>query len=336
MIKQAIEKAVGGQNLTLEEAMGSMDEIMSGEATGAQIGAYLAALRMKGESIDEITASARIMRDKGEKISVGAGILDIVGTGGDCAFTFNVSTVSAIVVAAAGIKVAKHGNRSVSSKCGSADVLEALGVKIDLAPLQVEAVLKKAGICFMFAQVFHKSMKYAAAPRKELGIRTIFNILGPLSNPAGADMQLLGVYDEALCEPLIRALQNLGVKRSMAVYGRVGIDEVSLCGETYVCELKEDRITKYILTPADFGFESCTLEELRGGDAKENAETAKRLLAGEKGPKRNMVLINSAAALYTAGIDNSLKNCVDIAAKIIDSGKAAEKLAEFVAATNAY
>jgi anthranilate phosphoribosyltransferase len=336
MIKQAIEKVVGGTDLTLEEAMGSMEEIMSGEATGAQIGAYLAALRMKGESIDEITASARIMRDKGEKVSAGEGILDIVGTGGDCAFTFNVSTVSAIVVAAAGVRVAKHGNRSVSSKCGSADVLEALGVKITLTPSQVEAVLKKAGICFMFAQVFHKSMKYAAAPRKELGIRTIFNILGPLSNPAGADMQLLGVYDEALCEPLIRSLQNLGVKRSMAVYGRVGIDEVSLCGETYVCELKDDRINKYILTPEDFGLERYTLEELRGGDAKENADIAKKLLAGDKGPKRDMVLINSAAALYTAGIDNSLKNCVSIAAKMIDSGKAAQKLAEFVAATNEY
>ena len=336
MIKQAIQKAVAGEDLTLEEAAASMDEIMSGEATGAQIGAYLAALRMKGESIDEITASARIMREKAEKVSAGGGILDIVGTGGDCAYTFNVSTVSAIVVASAGVRVAKHGNRSVSSKCGSADVLEALGVKIDLTREQVVEVLKKTGICFMFAQSFHKSMKYAAAPRKELGIRTIFNVLGPLSNPASADMQLLGVYDESLCEPLIRVLRNLGVKRAMAVYGRAGLDEVSLCGETAVCELKDDHIGRYVLTPEDFGLKSCTLEDLRGGDAAENAAIARRILTGEKGPKRDMVLINSAAALYTVGLSESLKDCVALAAERIDSGRALEKLNEFATASKEF
>jgi anthranilate phosphoribosyltransferase len=334
MIRQAIQKAVMGEDLTLAEAAAAMDEIMSGEATGAQIGAYLAALRMKGESIDEITASARIMREKAEKVNAGGGVLDIVGTGGDCAYTFNVSTLSAIVVAAAGVRVAKHGNRSVSSKCGSADVLEALGIKIDLSKAKAEDVLNKTGICFMFAQVFHKSMKYAAAPRRELGIRTIFNILGPLSNPASADMQLLGVYDEALCEPLVRVLQNLGVKRAMAVYGRVGLDEVSLCGDTAVCELKEGRVHRYLLNPSDFGLERCTLEELRGGDATENAKIARQILAGESGPKRDMVLINSAAALYTAGIDISLKNCVAIAGETIDTGKAMQKLSEFAAASN--
>lgn len=330
MIQQAIQKAVEGNNLTMEEAMGAMDEIMNGEATAAQIGAYLAALRMKGESIDEITASARIMRQKAEKVKPAGEVIDIVGTGGDCAYTFNVSTISALVVAAAGVPVAKHGNRSVSSKCGSADVLEALGVKIDLTPEQVDAVLAEAGICFMFAQTFHKSMRFAAAPRRELGVRTIFNILGPLSNPAGAGLQLLGVYDEALCEPLARVLQNLGVHRAMVVYGRAGLDEISLCGETYVCELNDGRILRYLLRPEDFGMTACSMEELKGGDAAENAAIAKRLLAGEKGPKRDMVLINAAAALYIAGVNESLMKCTEIAREMIDTGKAAEKLREFI------
>ena len=335
MIKEAIGKAIEGRELTVEEAARAMDEIMSGEATGAQIGAYLAALRMKGETPDEITGSARVMREKGEKIRADGDVMDIVGTGGDCAYTFNVSTVSSIVAAAAGLRIAKHGNRSVSSKCGSADVLEALGIRIDLSPAQVEKVLRDTGICFMFAQVFHKSMKHAAGPRKELGVRTIFNILGPLSNPAGASLQLLGVYDESLCEPLARVLGNLGVRRAMTVYGRAGLDEISLCGETEVCELSDGRLHRYVLRPEDFGLAACTMEDLKGGDARENAAIARRILAGEKGPKRDMVLINTAAALYIAGIRGSLRECVELAAQTIDSGRAAAKLAEFAAATQA-
>jgi len=336
MIREAIGKAVLGKDLTLEEATGAMNEIMSGEATQAQIAAYLTALRIKGESIDEITASAKVMREKAEQVKVQGDVIDIVGTGGDCANTFNVSTISSLVVAAAGIKVAKHGNRSVSSKCGSADVLEALGVNIGLAPHQVQKVLEKTGICFMFAPVFHTSMKYVAAPRRDMGIRTIFNILGPLANPANANIQLLGVFDEALCEPLIRTLENLGVKRAMGVYGRVGLDELSLCGDTFVCELNSGRINKYILSPEDFGLSRCELSDLAGGDALENAEIAKRILTGEKGAKRDMVLLNSAAALYISGADESLKNCVNIAAEMIDNGRAANKLSDFITATNIF
>jgi len=336
MIREAIGKAVLGKDLTLEEATGAMNEIMSGEATQAQIAAYLTALRIKGESIDEITASAKVMREKAEQVKVQGDVIDIVGTGGDCANTFNVSTISSLVVAAAGIKVAKHGNRSVSSKCGSADVLEALGVNIGLAPHQVQKVLEKTGICFMFAPVFHTSMKYVAAPRRDMGIRTIFNILGPLANPANANIQLLGVFDEALCEPLVRTLENLGVKRAMGVYGRVGLDELSLCGDTFVCELKSGRVNKYMLSPEDFGLSRCELSDLAGGDALENAEIAKRILTGEKGAKRDMVLLNSAAALYISGADESLKNCVNIAAEMIDNGRAANKLSDFITATNIF
>lgn len=336
MIKDAIGKAVLGENLTLVEAQGAMEEIMSGEATQAQIGAYLTALRMKGESIEEITASALVMRDKAERVHAKGDVMDIVGTGGDGAFSFNVSTISALVVSAAGVKVAKHGNRSVSSKCGSADVLEALGVKIDLQAKQTEEVLEKTGICFMFAPVFHKSMKFAASPRKELGIRTIFNILGPLSNPAFANMQLLGVYDESLCDPLIHVLANLGVQRAMSVYGMAGLDELSLCGDTLICQLKNDKIHKYILSPEELGLQRCGLSDLAGGDAQANAEIARRILSGEKGPKRDMVLLNSAAALYLAGIDESLKKCVAVAAEMLDSGKTAAKLDLFVAQTNQF
>lgn len=334
MIKEAIGQVVEGKNLSPEQAKNAMDEIMSGNTTPAQIGAYIAALRLKGETIDEITASAEVMREKAPLVQTEGDVLDIVGTGGDCAYTFNVSTVSSLVVAAAGVQVAKHGNRSVSSKCGSADVLEALGVKLDLTPEQAAGVLRTAGICFMFAQVFHGSMKYAAGPRRELGIRTIFNILGPLANPARANLQLLGVYDAALCLPLAQVLGNLGVRRAMVVYGMDGLDEVSLCGQTQVSELIDHRVSNYLLSPEEFGLTPCTMDDLRGGDAAENAQIARDILAGSAGPKRDMVLLNSATALYIAGKADSLKASVEIAREIIDSGKAADKLAELVRVSN--
>ncbi len=336
MIQQAIKKAVDGVNLTAQEARAAMEEIMSGEATPVQIAGYLTSLRIKGETVDEITASAQVMREKAVRVENGTDAMDIVGTGGDCSFTFNVSTVSAFVAAAAGVKIAKHGNRSVSSKCGAADLLDALGVKLDLSPEQTGKVLNETGICFMFAQVHHKSMKYAAVPRSELGIRTIFNILGPLANPAGAELQLLGVFDEKLVETLTQVLLNLGVKRAMTVCGTAGksrIDELSLCGENFVCELLEGKIHKYILRHSDFGLPACILEDITGGDAIANAEITRKILAGEKGPKRDTVLMNAAAALYLAEKGKSLRECVELAAFTIDSGKAAAKLEEFVQAT---
>lgn len=339
MIKQAISKAIDGSALTKEEARGAMEEIMSGTATPAQVAGYLTALRIKGETVDEITASAQVMREKALFVEDGGDAMDIVGTGGDCAFTFNVSTVSGIVAAAAGVKIAKHGNRSVSSKCGAADVLETLGVKLDLTPEQNAKVLRETGICFMFAQVYHKSMKFAAGPRKELGIRTIFNILGPLANPARAGYQILGVYDEKLAQPLANVLFNLGVKRAIVVCGTAGssrIDEITLCGDNIVYELKDGKISNYKLTNEDFGLPKCTLADIAGGDANENAEIARKILSGEKGAKRDTVLANAAAALYLNGKANTLRECVEIAAQTIDSGKATAKLNEFIKATNSF
>lgn len=334
MIQDAIQKAVNGSDLTLSETKEAMSQIMSGEATPAQIGAFLTAMRIKGETIDEITACAAVMRDKAERVNVNDDVIDIVGTGGDCANSFNVSTVSAVVAAAGGVKVAKHGNRSVSSKCGSADVLDALGVKIDLEPKKAEALLKDTGICFMFAQVYHKSMKYAAGPRKELGMRTIFNILGPLSNPAFANLQLLGVYDEKLVRPLAEVLKNLGVKRAMVVYGKDGLDEISISSETAVCELRDGELSEYTICPDDCGLNLYSKSDIVGGGAAENAGIARRILSGEKGPKREMVLINAGAALYIAGIAKSIKEGVKTAAGLIDSGRANEKLEQFIAVSN--
>jgi anthranilate phosphoribosyltransferase len=339
MIQQAIAKAVEGIDLSAEEARGAMNEIMSGTATPVQIAGYLTALRIKGETVDEITESARVMREKALRVEGGEDAMDIVGTGGDCAFTFNISTVSAIVAAAAGVKIAKHGNRSVSSKCGAADLLDALGVKLDLTPEQTGKVLEQTGICFMFAPVHHQSMKYAAVPRRELGIRTIFNILGPLANPACAGLQILGVYDKKLAEPLTRVLANLGVHRAFVICGETdgsSIDELSLCGETTVCELFEGKVHKYTLNNTDFGLPTCKLSDIKGGDAAENAKIARNILAGEKGPMRDTVLMNAATAIYVAGKSKSLRECVDIAAKTIDSGSAEKKLDEFVKATQSF
>lgn len=335
MIQEAIHKLVKNEDLSLETTKEVMDEIMSGKATNAQIASFLTAIRMKGESIEEITACAMVMREHGKKLKHDMDVLEIVGTGGDEAYTFNISTVSSFIISAAGIPVAKHGNRSVSSKCGSADVLEALGVKIDIPVEKSEKILKEIGLCFMFAPIYHSSMKYAAPVRKELGVRTIFNILGPLASPACADLQLLGVYDENLVEPLARVLCNLGIKRAMVVHGHDGLDEVSLSANSTVCEVNNGQINSFFLDPKQFDFEYCSPDDLVGGDPKENAEIALSILKGEKGPKRNIVLLNSAICIYMAKDDITLRECVSLAAEMIDSGKALEQLNKFVALSNA-
>ncbi|WP_069999590.1 anthranilate phosphoribosyltransferase [Cellulosilyticum sp. I15G10I2] len=328
-----IKKLVEGKNLTIDETKAAMNSIMEGSATEAQIGSFLTAMRMKGETIDEITACAQVMREKCTRLQAQGDIMDVVGTGGDCTNTFNVSTISSIVVAAAGVKVAKHGNRSVSSKCGAADILEALGVKLDITPEQNAKVLEEVGLCFMFAPVYHSSMKHVAKPRRELGIRTVFNILGPLANPAYANLQVLGVYDAKLMEPMANVLRNLGVKRAMVVHGQDGVDEVSLCAPTTVYEIKDGSISNFVLNPEMLGLKPCKQEELVGGEAHENKQITFDILEGKKGAKRDMVLINSAVALYTAYGEKNLQECVEIAAEVIDSGRALAKLEAFVAAT---
>jgi len=335
MIREAIHSVTEKRNLSYETAKAVMDEIMSGRATNAQIAAFLTGLRMKGETIDEITACAAVMREHCTKLSHESEVVEIVGTGGDEAYTFNISTVAALVIAAAGVPVAKHGNRSVSSKCGSADLLEALGVRLDLNAEQSAEVLRKTGICFMFAPVYHASMKYAAPVRKEIGMRTIFNILGPMANPAGATIQLLGVYDKELVEPLAQTLLNLGVRRAMVVYGNDGLDEISLSDTTTVCEVRDGKLLSYTLDPRELGLTLCPLSELVGGDAQENAKIARSILTGkEQGPKREIVLLNAAACLYMAGKTDSVKAGIDLAAKIIDNGSAERKLEEFVRVSN--
>lgn len=334
MIKTAIYDMLSGKNLSLDTTRQVMNQIMEGNATNAQIGSFLTAMRLKGETIDEITACAMVMREKCTKISPQTDVLDIVGTGGDEVATFNISTVSAFVIAAGGVPVAKHGNRSVSSKCGSADLLEALGVKIDISAAQSEKILNEIGICFMFAPTYHASMKYAAPVRRELGVRTIFNILGPLSNPAGANMQLLGVYDENLVEPLARVLANLGVKRAMVVHGHDGLDEVTLCDTTTICEVTDGKLNSFFITPEQLGLKRCKLTELIGGDPAENAKIALQILDGEKGPKRDIVVLNSAICLYMTHNNITLKECVKLAENIIDSKKAKNLLDRFILLSN--
>ena len=334
MIKKAIQKILLGEDLPLHETQAVMEQIMTGTATNAQIASFLTAMRIKGESIDEITACATVMRSHCNVMKPDMDVLDIVGTGGDEAFTFNISTISSLVIAAAGIPVAKHGNRSVSSKCGSADLLEALGVKIDIEAERSREILNEIGICFLYAPLYHASMKYAAPVRKELGIRTVFNILGPLANPANANLQLLGVYDEALVEPLARVLAQLGVKRAMVVHGHDGLDEVSLCTSSTVCEVNDGYLNSFFLDPRQFGFELCEKDELVGGDPAVNAEIAINILNGEKGAKRNIVLLNSAICIYMARNDVTMRECVRIAGDIIDSGQALELLNSFVRLSN--
>lgn len=334
MIKEAIQKLANGEDLTNEMVEAVMDEIMSGKASPVHMSAYLIALRMKGETTDEITASAVGMRKHSLHLNSEADVLEIVGTGGDESNSFNISTTASIVMSAAGIPVAKHGNRSVSSKCGAADVLEALGVNISIEPEKMEAVFKEIGIGFMFAQIYHSAMKYVGPVRRELATKTVFNILGPLTNPANANMQLMGVYAENLVEPMAQVLQNLGVKRGMVVYGQDGLDEISLSAPTTCCEIQGDLLTSYILTPQDFGITPCTKEALTGGNSEENAKITKAILNGELGPKRDAVLINAAACLHF--IKNiSFEQGAKMAAEVIDSGKAIAKLNEFIQATNA-
>ncbi len=335
MIKEAIYQLINGNDLTYDQAREVMEEMMTGTATQAQMGGFLTALRMQGETIDEITAFATVMREKGVKIEPKREVIDIVGTGGDEVGTFNISTTSSFVVAAGGVPVAKHGNRSVSSKSGAADVLENLGARLDLSPEQNEAVLNQCDVCFLFAQKYHSSMKYAAPVRKELGVRTVFNILGPLSNPAAATMQLLGVYDRKLAKPLAQVLANLGVTRGVAVCGEDGLDEITLTGETDVHEIRFGEITSYTITPEQFGLRRCALKELVGGEPKENARIAIDILTGrEKGAKRDIVVMNAGMSLYLGKDGITLEEGIRMAEELIDNGKAYEKLQEFVKLTN--
>ncbi len=333
MILQAIRTVVDGNHLSFDHAKGAMAQIMAGEATPAQIGALLTGLRMKGESIDEITGCAAAMRESGARLHHEGEVLEIVGTGGDGAFTFNISTVSAFVIAAAGVPVAKHGNRSVSSRCGAADVLEALGARIDLTPQQSEQVLRRSGMCFLFAPVYHPSMRHAAPVRRELGMRTIFNILGPMANPAGAELQLLGVYDERLVEPLARVLGRLGVRRAMVVHGADGLDEISAAAPTRVCEVRDGQLAHATLDPRELGFALCAPGDLVGGDAADNAAIARRILCGERGAKRDIVLLNAGACLYLAGRAGSLGEGAALAASTLDNGTAIATLEAFVRVT---
>lgn len=335
MIKEAIIKLSKKQDLAYAEAEAVMDEIMSGQATPVQMSAYLTALALKGETIDEITASAAGMRAHCIKLLHNLDVLEIVGTGGDGSNSFNISTTSSLVIAAGGVPVAKHGNRAASSKSGAADVLEALGVKITLTPERSAEILKKINICFLFAQNYHIAMKYVAPIRKELGIRTVFNILGPLSNPAGANMELMGVFDQSLVEPLAQVMANLGVNRGMVVYGQDSLDEISMCAPTSVCEIRDGKFTSYEITPEQFGYERCEKGALTGGTPAENAEITKAILKGEeKGPKRQAVCLNAGAALYIAGKAASIEEGVKLAESLIDSGVALKKLGEFVEETN--
>ncbi len=337
MIKEAIEKVVNKQDLTYDEAYTVMNEIMSGESTPTQNAAFLASLSTKSakaETIDEIAGCAAAMRDHATKVETDFDVFEIVGTGGDNAQSFNISTTSALVAAAGGVKVAKHGNRAASSKCGTADCLEALGVNLDQPPEKCKELLEKAGMCFFFAQKYHTSMKYVGSIRKELGFRTVFNILGPLTNPASPKMQLLGVYDEYLVEPLAQVLISLGVKRGMVVYGRDKLDEISLSADTAVCEFKDGWFKSYTIKPEDFGFERCKKSDLVGGDPAENAEITRSILKGEKGHKRNAVLMNAGAALYIAGKAPSMADGIKLAAELIDSGKAYAALEKLIEISN--
>ncbi|GMR05148.1 MAG: anthranilate phosphoribosyltransferase [Thermodesulfobacteriota bacterium] len=327
MIKEIISKVVNGIDLTEDESAGAMYAIMGGEASPAQIAAYITALRLKGETVDEITGAARVMREKATKVSVPEGdIVDTCGTGGDESMTFNISTASAFVAAAAGVIVAKHGNRSVSSKSGSADVLKALGVNIEAEVERVEECLADVGIGFLFAPILHGAMKYAAPVRREIGIRTIFNILGPLTNPAGAARQVLGVYDPALTDMLAKVLYNLGCEHAFVVRGEDGLDEITLTGETRVTELKGSSIKTYHIKPEDFGFERCEARDLKGGDPEVNASIILDIFNGNKGPRRDVVILNSAAAIVAGGKAGTMEEGVAEARGAIDSGLALEKL----------
>ena len=337
MIKEAIVKIVSKEDLTYDEAYTVMNEIMSGETTPTQNAAFLAALSTKSaraETTDEIAGCAAAMRDHATKVETDMELFEIVGTGGDNAHSFNISTTSALVAAAGGMKVAKHGNRAASSLCGTADCLEALGVNIQQSPEKCVELLKEMGMCFFFAQKYHSSMKYVGAIRKELGFRTVFNILGPLTNPGSPSMQLLGVYDEYLVEPLAQVLIELGVKRGMVVYGQDKLDEISLSAPTTVCEFRDGWFKSYVITPEQFGLERCTKADLKGGTPEDNANITRAIFSGEKGHKRNAVLMNAGAALYIGGKADTMADGITLAAQLIDSGKAMETLNKFIEVSN--
>lgn len=337
MIKEAIVKIVNKEDLTYDEAYTVMNEIMSGETTATQNAAFLAALSTKSaraETIDEIAGCAAAMRAHATKVDTYLNLFEIVGTGGDNAHSFNISTTAALVAAAGGMKVAKHGNRAASSQCGTADCLEALGVNIQQSPEKCVELLHKAGMCFFFAQKYHTSMKYVGAIRKELGFRTVFNILGPLTNPGSPSMQLLGVYDEYLVQPLAQVLISLGVKRGMVVYGQDKLDEISLSAPTTVCEFRDGWFKSYAITPEQFGFSRCAKSDLVGGTPEENAAITLAILKGEPGHKRNAVLLNAGAALYIGGKADTMAEGVDLAAQLIDTGKALEVLQKLIEISN--
>ena len=334
MIKEAISLLVKRNDLTTEMMTAVIEEIMTNEATDAQKASFLTALAMKGETIDEITAAAKVMRSHCERFLNDMDVLEIVGTGGDGSNTFNISTLSAIVASAAGIPVAKHGNRAASSKCGTADCLEALGVKIDIAPALSAQLLKDIDICFLFAQKYHTAMRFVGGVRKEMGIRTLFNILGPLANPAGANMQLLGVYSEDLIEPLAHVLCNLGVKRAMVVYGTDSIDEISLSAPTKVCEFRGNNFKTYEITPEQYGFTRCSKEDLVGGTPEDNAKIALDILNDQPGPKLDAVLLNAGAAIYIASDNITMEDAIAKARVLIESGAAKKQLETFIEKTN--
>jgi anthranilate phosphoribosyltransferase len=326
MIKEAIKTLVSGKSLTEEQAALVMEEIMRGEATSAQFGAFVTALRLKGETVDEIIGMARTMRAKATPVITNTPVVDTCGTGGDGLYTFNISTVAAFVAAGAGLTVAKHGNRAMSSHCGSADVLEALGVKIDLNAEQVKNCLEEVGVGFMFAPVFHPAMKYAAVPRREIGIRTVFNIIGPLINPAGANAQVLGVSEELLVEKLALVLRGLGCHHALVVHGEDGLDEITITAKTRVAELKEDSIENYFISPEDFGLSRGELDDLKGSSVSENAILLRKILDGAPGPKRDVVIMNASAVLLAGDRVKTIEQGIVLAEKVIDSGKALEKL----------
>ena len=337
MIKEAIVKIVNKGDLTYDEAYAVMNEIMNGETSATQNAAFLAALSTKSaraETTDEIAGCAAAMREHATPVKTDFDLFEIVGTGGDNAHSFNISTTSALVAAAGGVKVGKHGNRAASSKCGTADCLEALGVNIDQSPEKCVELLNEVGMCFFFAQKYHTSMKYVGAIRKELGFRTVFNILGPLTNPGSPKLQLLGVYDEYLVEPLAQVLINLGVKRGMVVYGLDKLDEISLSSPTKICEIKDGWYKTNVIKPEDFGFTTCCKDELKGGTPEENAVITREILNGAKGPKRDAVLLNAGASLYIGGKADSFADGIKLAAEIIDSGKATKTLEKLIEVSN--
>ncbi len=336
MIKEAISMLVDGKSMNTEEAAQVMEEIMTGEVTPAQFGAFVTALRIKGETVDEITGLARTMRNHSLKVDITNPVIDVVGTGGDGQNTFNISTTAAFAVAGAGLKVAKHGNRAASSQCGAADVLEALGVKIDLTPEQVKQCLEEVGIGFMFAASFHPAMKYAGPARREIGIRTVFNILGPLTNPANAKTYLLGVADISLVETMAKVLQSLGCKHALVVHGDDGLDEITLTANTRVCEVTRSELKNYEISPEGLGFTKTGMDTLKGGTAEENATLLRDILNGKQGPQRDVVLMNAAAALVAGNRTNTLREGVATAVESIDSGKAAAKLESLVKLTETF